>query len=87
MGKTIKPIRYNLNQIPYEYAVEVTHRLKRLNPVNSVPEELRTEVCNYVQEAVNKTVAKKKKRRQSGYLRLKMAEERREVKSNRERER
>ena len=59
--KTTRPSRYNLNQIPYEYAVEVTNRLKRLDPVNSVPEELRTEVCNNVQEAVNKTVAKRRK--------------------------
>ena len=69
-GKTTSPARYDLNQIPYEYAVEVTNRFKGLGLVNSVPEELWMEVHNIVQEAVNKTIAKEKKaRRQSGYLR------------------
>ena len=62
--------RYNLNQIPYEYAVEVMNRFKGFELVNSVPEELLMEVCNIVQEAVNKTIQRKRKaRRQSGYLR------------------
>ena len=62
--KTTRSARYNLNQIPYEYAVEVMNRIKGLDLVNRVPEELWTEVCNIVLEAVNKTIAKKKKRRQ-----------------------
>ena len=62
--------RYNLNQMPYEYAVEVMNRFKGFKLVNSVPEELWMEVCNIVQEAVNKTIQRKRKaRRQSGYLR------------------
>ena len=50
VGKTTRPVRYDLNQIPYKYAVEVTNRFKGLDLVNSVPEELWTEVCNTVQE-------------------------------------
>ena len=69
MGKTTRLVRYNLNQIPYEYTVKVRNRFKGLNLVNRVPEELWTEVCNTVQEAANKTVPKKKARRQSGCLR------------------
>ena len=61
VGKTTRPARYDLNQIPYEYAVEVTNRFKGLELVNSVPEELWTEVLNITQEAVNKTIRKKKK--------------------------
>ena len=57
-GKTTRPARYNLNQIPYEYALEVTNSLKGLDLVNSVPEELWTEVCNTLQEAVIKTSPK-----------------------------
>ena len=52
MGKTTRPARYDLNQIPYEYEVEVTKRFKGLELVNSVPEELWMEVRNTIQEAV-----------------------------------
>ena len=62
-GKTTSPARYDLNQIPYEYAVEVTNRFKGLGLVNSVLEELWAEVCNIGQEAANKTIPKRKKRR------------------------
>ena len=58
-GKTTRPARYDLNQIPYEYAVQVMNRFKRLDLANSVPEVLWTEVHNTVQEAVNKTIPKK----------------------------
>ena len=54
----MRPARYNLNQIPYEYAVEVMNRFKGLDLVDRVPGELWTEVCNVVQEAVNKTKEK-----------------------------
>ena len=60
-GKTSRTARYNLNPIPYEYAVEVTNRFKRLDQVNSVMEALWVEVHNTVQEAVNKAIPKKKK--------------------------
>ena len=60
-GETTRPARYDLNQIPYEYTVEVTNRFKGLDLVNRVPEELWSEVCNIVQEAGTKTIPKKKK--------------------------
>ena len=50
MGKTTRPFGYDLNQIPYNYKVEVTNRLKGLDPIDRVPEELRTEVRNHLQE-------------------------------------
>ena len=55
--------RYYLNQIPYDYTVEVTNRFKGLDLVDRVPEELWMEVCNIVQEAVTKTIPKKRKRK------------------------
>ena len=58
-GKTTRPAMYNLNQIPYEYAVGVMNRFKGLDLVKSMPEELWIEVCNIVQEAANKTIPKK----------------------------
>ena len=61
VGKTTRPLRYNLNQIPYNYTVEVTNRLKGLDLIDRMPEELWTEVHDIVQEAVIKTIPKKKK--------------------------
>ena len=61
VGKTTRPLRYNLNHIPYDYTVEVTNRLKGLDSIDRVPEELWTEVCVIIQEAVIKTIPKKKK--------------------------
>ena len=61
VGKTTRPLGYDLYQIPYDYTVEVTNRFKGLDPINRVPEELRTEVHDIVQEAVIKTMPKKKK--------------------------
>ena len=58
VGKTIKPFRSHLNQIPYDYTVEVTNRFKGLDLIERVPEELWTE-GNIVQEAVIKTIPKK----------------------------
>ena len=62
VGKTSRPFRYDLNQIQYDYTVEMTNRFKGLDPIDRVPEELWTEVPNIVQEAVIKTIPKKKKR-------------------------
>ena len=59
--KTTRPFRYDLNQIPYNYAVEVTNRFKGLDMIDRVPEELWTEVSDIVQETVIKTIPKKKK--------------------------
>ena len=60
MGKTTRPFRYNLNQIPYNYTVEVRNRFKGLDLIDRVPEELWTEVHDIVQEAVIKTIPPKK---------------------------
>ena len=60
-GKTTRPLRYDLNQIPYNYTVEVKNRFKGLDLIDRVPEELWTEVCDTVQEAGIKTIPKKKK--------------------------
>ena len=46
VGKTTRPSRYDLNQIPYDYAVEVRNRFKGLDLIDRVPDELRTEVCD-----------------------------------------
>ena len=59
--KTSRPFRYDLNKIPYDYTVEVTNRFKGLDLIDRVPEELWTEVHDIVQEAVIKTIPKKKK--------------------------
>ena len=61
VGKTTRPFRYDLNQIPYNYTVEVTNRFKGLDMIDRVPEKLWTEVCNIVQELLTKIVPKKKK--------------------------
>ena len=60
-GKTTRPFRYDLNQIPYDYTVEVTNRFKGLDLINRVPDELWTEVRDIVQEAGIKTIPKKRK--------------------------
>ena len=61
VGEITRPFRYDLNQIPYDYTVEVTNRLKGLDLIDRVPEELQMEVCDIVQWAVIKTIPKKKK--------------------------
>ena len=60
VGKTARPFRYDLNQIPYDCTVEVTNRFKGIDLIDRVPEELWMDVCNTVQEAVIKTIPKKK---------------------------
>ena len=61
VGKTTRPFRYDLNQVPYNYTVEVTNRFKGLDLIDRVPEELWTEVHDIIQEGVIKTIPKKKK--------------------------
>ena len=68
VGKTSKPFRYDLNQIPYNYTVEVTNRFKGLNTIGRVPEELWMEVHDIVQVAVMKTIPKKKKCKKAKWL-------------------
>ena len=61
VGKTTRPFKYDLNQIPYEHTVEVTNRFKGLDLIDRMPEELWMEVRNIVQETGIKTIPKKKK--------------------------
>ena len=68
MGEITRSPRYDLNQIPYGYALEVINRFKGLNLINNVPEDLCTEVHNIVQEAVKITITKKKKRKKAKWL-------------------
>ena len=67
VGKTTRPFSYDLNKIPYDYTVEVKSRFKGLDLIDQVPEELWTEVHNIVQEAVIKTISKKKKCKKKKY--------------------
>jgi len=86
VGKTTKLVRYNLNQIPYEYTVEVTNRFKGLDLLNRVPEELWF-IILYRRQQTKPSQRKRNARRQSGCLRrLYNTEERREVKSKGEKE-
>ena len=61
VGKTTRPFRYDLNQISYDSTVEMSNRFKRLDLIDRVSEELCTEIHDIVQEAVIKTIPKKKK--------------------------
>ena len=68
VGKNTRPFRYDLNQIPYGYTVEVTNRFKRLDLIDRVPEELWTEVRDMVQGAGIKTIPKEKKCKKAKWL-------------------
>ena len=68
VGKITRPFRYDLNQIPYDYRVEVTNKFKELDLIDRLPEELWTEVHNIVQEAVIKIIPKKKKSERAKWL-------------------
>ena len=88
VGKTTRPFRYDLNQIPYDYTVEV--RVKGLDQIDRVPDELWTEVRDIAQETGIKTIPKKKKCKKAKWLSeeaLQIAVKRREVKSKGEKER
>ena len=61
IGKTTRPFRYDLNQIPCDYTMELTNRFKGLYLIDRVPEELWTEIHDIIQEAVIKTIPKKNK--------------------------
>ena len=90
VGKTTRPFRYDLNQIPYDYTVEVTNRFKGLDWIDRVPEELWTEVHDIVQETGIKTIPMEKKCKKAKWLSgeaLQIAVKRREAKSNGEKER
>ena len=66
--KTTRSYRFDLNQIPYDYTVEVRNGFKGFNLIDRVPEELWMEVCNTVKEAVIKTIPKKKKCKKAKWL-------------------
>ena len=86
VGKTTRPFRYDLNQIPYDSTVEVRNRFKGLDLIDRVPEELWTEVCDIVQVAVIKTIPKKKKCKKEKWLpeeALPIAMKRRQMKGKR----
>ena len=90
VGKTTRQFRYDLNQIPYDYTVEVTNRFKGLDLIEKVPENLWMEVHNIIEEAVIKTILKKKKCKKAKWLSeeaLQIAVKRREVKGKGEKER
>ena len=83
VGKTTRPFRYDLNQFPYDYTVEVRNRFKGLDLIDRVPDELWTMVHDIVQETRSKTIPKKKKCKKAKWLSeeiLKIAEKRREAK-------
>ena len=89
-GKTARPFRYDLNQIPYDYTVKVRNRFKGLDLIDRVPDELWMEVHNIVQKAVIKTIPKKKKCKMAKRLSeeaLQIAEKIREAKGKGEKER
>ena len=90
VGKTTRPFRYDLNQIPYDYTVEGRNKFKELDLTDRVPEELWTEVRDIVLEAVIKTIPKKKKCKKAKRLSeeaLQIAVKTREAKSKGEKER
>ena len=90
VGKTTSPFRYDLNQIPYDYTVEVTNRFKGQDLIDRVPDELWMEVPNIVQETGIKTIPIEKKCKKAKWLSeeaLQIAGKRRDVKSKGEKER
>ena len=70
VGKTIRSLGHDLNQSPYDYTVDVTNRFKGLVLIDRVPEELWMEIPNIIQEAVIKTIPKKRAKRENGCLRM-----------------
>ena len=90
VGKTARPSKYDLNQIPYDYTVEVRNRFKGLDLIDRAPEELWMEVHDTVQETGIKTIPKKKKGKKAKWLSeeaLQLAMKRREAKGKGEKER
>ena len=90
VGKTTRPFRYDLNQIPYDYIVEVRNRFKGLDLIDRVPDDLWTEVHDIVQETGIKTIPKKNKCQKVKWLSgeaLQIAVKTREAKTKGEKER
>ena len=90
VGKTTRPFRYDLSQIPYDYTVEVRNRFKGLDMIHRLPDELWTEVCDILQETGINTIPKKNKCKKAKWLSeeaLQIAMKNREAKSKGEKER
>ena len=90
IGKITRPFKYDLNQIPYDYTVEMRNRFKGLDLIDRVPDELRTEVLDIVQERGIKTIPMEKKCKKAKWLSkeaLQIAVKRRKAKSKEEKER
>ena len=90
VGKTTRPLGYDLNQIPNDYTVEARNRFKGLDLIDRLPDEIWMEVHDIVQEAGSKTIPKKKKCKKAKWLSeeaLQRAEKKREAKSKGEKER
>ena len=90
VGKTTRPFRYDLNQIPYDYTVQVRNRFKGLDLIDRVPDELWLEVHDIVQETGINTIPMEKKCKQAKWLSgeaLQIAEKRREDEGKGEKER
>ena len=90
VGKTTRPFRYDLNQIPYDYTVEVRNTFKGLDLIDRVPDELWNEVHDIVQETGSKSISKKKKCKKSKWLSkeaLQIAVKKKEAKGKGEKER
>ena len=88
MGETTRPFRYDLNQIPYDYTVEVRNKLKGLDWIDRVPDELWPEVHDTVQETGIKTITKKNTCKKAKWLSqeaLQIAVKRREAKNKEKR--
>ena len=89
VGKTTRPFRYDLNQIPYDYTGEVRDRFKGLDLIDRVPEELWTEACDTLQETGIKTIPMEKKCKKAKWLSeeaVQIAVKRREAKSKGEKD-
>ena len=88
VGKTSRPLRYDLKKFPYDYTVEVRNRFKGLDLIDRVPDELWTEICDIVQETGIKTIPMEKKCKKANWLSgeaLQIAVKRREVKAKEKR--
>ena len=88
VGKTTRPFRYDINQIPYDYTVEVRNRFKELDLIDSMPDELWTEVHDIVQETGIKTIPMEKKCKKAKWLSedaLQIAVKRKEAKAKEKR--
>ena len=89
VGKSTRPFRYDLNQIPYNYTVKVRNRFKGLDLTDRVSDELWMKICDIVQETGIKTIPKKKKFKKAKWLSVEafqIAVKRREAKGKREKE-